>query len=48
MHDRFGDHDTQLNAIYNVIEKMIEEKEAETKDWEDRERIGFRRKDEKG
>lgn len=33
MYDRFGDHDTQLAAIYNAIEKMLEE----------RERIGFKK-----
>mgnify|MGYP000597224127 CR=1 FL=1 len=25
MYDRFGDHDTQLAAIYNAIEKMLEQ-----------------------
>ena len=42
MYERFGDHDSQLAAIYNAIEKMIEEKETETKSWEERERIGFK------
>jgi len=43
MYDRLGDHDTQLAAIYNAIEKMIKEKEAQKKHWEDRERIGFKK-----
>ena len=43
MYDRFGDHDTQLSAIYNAIEKMLQQKNAATKDWEERERIGFKK-----
>ncbi len=42
MYERFGDHDTQLAAIYNAIEKMLKQKEAQTKNWEERERIGFK------
>lgn len=38
-----GSHNEQLNQIYKVIEKMLEEKE-EKKSWEERERIGFRQK----
>ena len=43
MYDRLGDHDTQLAAIYNAIEKMIKEQEVQKKHWEDRERIGFKK-----
>ena len=43
MYDRFGDYDTQLSAIYNAIEKMLQQKNAATKDWEERERIGFKK-----
>jgi phage regulator Rha-like protein len=41
LHERVGEHDTQLAAIYNAIEKLLHEKEAQKK-WEDRERIGFK------
>ena len=42
MYERFGDHDAQLAGIYNAIEKMLEQKKLQTKDWEERQRIGFR------
>jgi hypothetical protein len=38
--ERVGGHDTQLNLIYNAVEKMLDEK-MEEKKWENRERIGF-------
>ncbi|HEX7902645.1 MAG TPA: ORF6N domain-containing protein [Chitinophagaceae bacterium] len=41
MYDRLGEHDTQLNAIYNAIENLLDDK-VEKKSWEERERIGFR------
>jgi phage regulator Rha-like protein len=40
--DRLGEHDAQLNGIYDAIENLLDEK-AERKDWKDRERIGFKR-----
>ena len=39
--DRIGEHDVQLNHIYDAIEKLLDEKAAE-KHWKDRERIGFK------
>ena len=38
---RLGEHDTQLNYIYDAMENLLDEKAAQRK-WEDRERIGFR------
>ncbi|HEY4153798.1 MAG TPA: ORF6N domain-containing protein [Puia sp.] len=40
---RIGEHDIQLNGIYDAIENLLDEKAAQTK-WEDRERIGFKGK----
>jgi phage regulator Rha-like protein len=40
--DRLGEHDVQLNCIYDAIENLLDEK-ANEKKWEDRPRIGFRR-----
>jgi phage regulator Rha-like protein len=40
--DRLGEHDVQLNSIYNAIENLLDEK-ANEKKWEDRPRIGFKR-----
>ena len=40
---RIGEHDIQLNGIYDAIENLLDEKAAQTK-WEDRERIGFKSK----
>ncbi len=42
LHERIGEHDTQLHAIYEAIEKLLEEK-AEKKNWSERERIGFKK-----
>ena len=42
MYERLGEHDTQLNAIYEAIENMLDEK-TEKKSWEERERIGFKK-----
>jgi hypothetical protein len=36
-----GEHDAQLNQIYDAMENLLDEKAAERK-WEDRERIGFK------
>ena len=41
--DRIGEHDVQLNAIYDAMENLLDEKAAQRK-WDDRERIGFRRR----
>jgi len=40
--DRLGEHDVQLNSIYDAIENLLEEK-VEEKSWRDRERIGFKK-----
>jgi phage regulator Rha-like protein len=45
LHERIGEHDSQLAAIYDAIENLLDEK-AKTKTWEKRQRIGFRRKNE--
>ena len=42
MYDRLGEHDTQLNAIYDAIENLLDDK-AEKKNWEERERIGYKK-----
>jgi ORF6N domain len=39
--ERLGEHDTQLNAIYDAMENILDEKAAQRK-WEDRVRIGFK------
>lgn len=36
-----GEHDAQLNQIYDAMENLLDEKAAQTK-WEEWERIGFR------
>ncbi len=36
-----GEHDAQLNQIYEAMENLLDEKAAQRK-WEDRERISFR------
>lgn len=41
--DRIGEHDAQLNQIYDAMENLLDEKAAERK-WDDRERIGFRQR----
>ena len=38
---RLGEHDTQLNHIYDAMENLLDEKAAQRK-WDDRERIGFK------
>ena len=40
--DRLGEHDVQLNQIYDALENLLDEKAAARK-WSDRERIGFRK-----
>ncbi|HMK04624.1 MAG TPA: ORF6N domain-containing protein [Ferruginibacter sp.] len=39
---RLGEHDVQLNQIYEAVENLLDEKAAQRK-WEDRERIGFKK-----
>ena len=40
--DRIGEHDVQLNQIYDALENLLDEKAAQRK-WEERERIGFKK-----
>ena len=40
---RLGEHDVQLNHIYDAMENLMDEKAAHQK-WEDRERIGFKKR----
>jgi hypothetical protein len=40
--DRIGEHDVQLNQLYDAMENLLDEKVAQKK-WEERERIGFKR-----
>lgn len=40
--NHLGEHDTQLNQIYDALENLLDEKASERK-WNDRERIGFRK-----
>ncbi|NOT51162.1 MAG: ORF6N domain-containing protein [Chitinophagaceae bacterium] len=41
--ERIGEHDVQLNQLYDAMENLLDEKVAQKK-WEDRERIGFKAK----
>jgi len=40
--ERIGEHDVQLNQIYDAMENLLDEKAAQRK-WDDRERIGFKK-----
>jgi hypothetical protein len=40
--ERLGEHDIQLNQIYDAMENLLDEKAAQRK-WDDRERIGFKK-----
>lgn len=40
--DRLGEHDVQLNQIYDAMENLLDEKAAQRK-FEERERIGFKK-----
>ena len=45
LHERIGEHDTQLAAIYDVpiaIGKNLLDDKVEKKNWEERDRIGYR------
>jgi len=39
--ERIGEHDTQLNAIYDAMENLLDEKAAQKK-FEERRRVGFK------
>lgn len=39
--ERIGEHDVQLNQIYDAMENLLDEKAAERK-WEERIKIGFK------
>jgi hypothetical protein len=39
--DKVGNHDAQLNQIYDAIENLLDEK-SEEKKWKERERIGYK------
>ena len=39
--ERIGEHDIQLNQLYDAMENLLDEK-AEQKTWENRKRIGFK------
>lgn len=39
--EKLGDHDAQLNQIYDAMENLLDEK-AQQKKWDDRDRIGFK------
>ncbi len=39
---RLGEHDVQLNSIYDAMENLLDEKAAKRK-WEARDRIGFKK-----
>lgn len=40
--ERLGEHDAQLNQIYDAMENLSDEKAAQRK-WDERERIGFKK-----
>jgi hypothetical protein len=40
--ERLGEHDVQLNQIYDAMENLLDEKIAQKK-WDERERIGFKK-----
>jgi len=39
---RLGEHDIQLNSIYDAIENLLDEKAVQRR-WDERERIGFKK-----
>ena len=41
LHERIGEHDAQLAAIYDAIENLLDDK-IEKKNWEERERVEYR------
>jgi phage regulator Rha-like protein len=40
--ERIGEHDAQLNQLYDAMENLLDEKAAQKK-WEERDRIGFKK-----
>ena len=40
--EQLGEHDVQLNQIYDAMENLLDEKAAQRK-WNERERIGFKK-----
>jgi len=44
LRDRIGEHDVQLNQIYEAIENLLDQK-ANVEKWHERERIGFKKRD---
>jgi signal recognition particle GTPase len=40
--ERLGEHDVQLNSIYDAMENLLDEKAAQRK-WDERDRIGFKK-----
>jgi len=40
--ERIGEHDVQLNQIYDAMENLLDDKAIQRK-WEERERIGFKK-----
>ncbi len=42
MYDRLDSHDSQLNAIYDAIENLLDDK-AVKKSWEERDKIGYKK-----
>ncbi len=40
--ERIGEHDVQLNQIYDAMENLLDEKAAQRK-WDERDRIGFKK-----
>jgi len=40
--ERLGEHDVQLNSIYDAMENLLDEKAAQRK-WDERQRIGFKK-----
>ena len=46
MQTRIGEHDTQLSAIYDALEDLLDKKEDENEKaqkWKERQRIGFKK-----
>ena len=41
--ERIGEHDIQLNQLYDAMENLLDENVAQKK-WDERERIGFKAK----
>jgi hypothetical protein len=40
--ERIGEHDVQLNQLYDAMENLLDEKAAQRK-WDERDRIGFKK-----